>query len=114
MMTILKRSVIAACLSEGLAFLLVVVGSRRDDDVIGSTWYGKVGLVLHWPGMQAEDHVRGDFMKWAAIVGVPLALWFVLWLVVWSMVAGIRKMRVANHTPDGIGQPADGLPKPSV
>jgi hypothetical protein len=34
--------------------------------------------------------------------------------IVVLMRASVKQMFTANHTPDGICQPADGLPKPSV
>ncbi len=114
-MKVLKRSLMSACLCEGASFLLIILGTRVDGDVISGTWYCKLGLILHWPGMKIEDAVGGAIINnWVPIVGVPLVLWFVLWVVVWMVVDRVRNKRAPNHTPDGICQPADGLPKPSV
>ena len=104
MMRIIKKSLASATLSEGLAFLLVVVGLRRDDDVIWATWYGKVGLVLHWPGMKVEDSFGG----WAATIGVPLVLWFLVWLIVWFLVGKIKGDRTPNQPLHATSEPAPG------
>ena len=97
MMRILKRSLISACVCEAIAFLLVVTGTTRDDDLIGLTFLGRVGHVLHRPGMAVEDHVSGDFMNWVALVGTPLILWFMLWVVLWFAVSQLKRKGSPNQ-----------------
>ena len=98
MIKILKRSLFSACLCEGLSFLLIVTGTRAHDDVITSTWYCKLGLVFHWPGMMIEDVVGGTIINnWVPIVGVPLVLWFLVWLPIWFLV---EKIKTKGNTPN--------------
>lgn len=104
-MRIFKRSVVSACLCEAVAFALAVVGTETHASV-GLTLLGRIGRALHWAGMVAEAHVRGDWLNWLALVGVPFALWFLVWVAIWFAVETIRRRRSPNQAVEAIGASA--------
>jgi hypothetical protein len=58
---------------------------------------GKIGYLLHWPGMKVEDFVSGEVMNWVALVGVPLILWFLAWVTIWFLVEKIKTRETPNQ-----------------
>jgi hypothetical protein len=97
MMKIWKRSIIATFLCEGTSFLLIVLGTRVDDDLISGTWYCRLGLLFHWPGMKMEDAIGGAIINnWVTIVGVPLILWLLVWVAIWFSVEKIQRRGTPN------------------
>ena len=89
-MTTLRKAALSACLLEGLLCLVVFAGTQRDGDGFGATWYGKVALLLLWPGLKAEDYFSGGF---ATVFGVSLLFWFVIWLLVWKAIGRVQTTR---------------------
>jgi hypothetical protein len=57
--------------------------------------------------MVAEDHVRGDWLNWIALLGVPLALWFLVWAAIWFAVETIRRKTSPNQASQDTSLRAD-------
>jgi len=97
-----------------IAFLtLVVLATQRVEirilDLIGGPWPPPYGIVM---GERTILQNKPLFLPLVCLIFAPATVFAVTFAVLlwkrWS------KKESPNHTSDGIRQPADGLPKPSM
>ena len=71
MNAILKIAAFCACLTEGLALILVIIGTGVTSGITWRTWYGRVGEALLWPGIKVGDYVQ-EFIQFYTVMVLPI------------------------------------------
>jgi hypothetical protein len=100
-MKLWHKALIAAVVSEGIAFLMWTIGIRIVAGEPHITLIGYMGAYLHYPGFPVEawahSHGHGDTM--IPVIGVPLLCWLLLWTgTLWS-ITKMKRSSEQSHRP---------------